>query len=398
MFSAMLLILLSGCSAAGPTATPAVPNTIECNDLISSRCLWGVYSWVYDKDAQRIDAIPLRNTTAHWDVTAYLEPPECNDCLGIEILSITEDPNDIWVWVTLKNPTIATAKDVRGIFLDENQGIVLMDPVAWTPTWDWHYPQWHNAFHPFMAHKSDRKFGPGASDTLTYRLRFPDDPDFSGVRYIVDACWPVHCGEPYEFEYVTKSGTLGTESTDWIFLAAKLFDWQMDPLGVRVDLSDLGFPGEIWMDYAAGQWFYELLNQYSKPEGKYSLRFTAYDQEVSNVISHYMDLYVSDDKYGPVWIGADIGIQEAFPGDRSAWLEYGTAQDMVSPGVTYNAWMDAKPPYDFDDAVIITDIGKSPKTIYGLKNGKQYVFMVRAMDSSGNTEWNNVIKAVVPGG
>jgi len=397
MFSAMLLMLLTGCSEVGPTSIPAVPNTIECNNLANTRCLWGVYSWVYDEEAQRIDVLPLRNISTHWDVTGYLEPPECNDCLEIEILAITDDPNDMWVLVTLKNPTIVTAKDVRGIFLDENQGIVLMDPIAWTPTWDWHFPNRHNAFHPFMTKDNERKFEPGESDTLAYRLRFPDDPDFNGVRYIVDACWPKHCGEPYEFEYVTKSGTLGTESTDWIFLAVKLFDWQLDPLGVRVDLSDLGFPGEVWMDYAAGQWFYELLNQYSMPQGKYSLRFTAYDQEVSNVISHYMDLYVSDDKNGPQWFGPETGLQEAVPGDRSVWLEYGTALDLESPDVTYNVWVDPQPPYNFEDAAIITDVGKSPKTIYGLKNTKQYALIVRAVDSSGNTEWNSVIKSVVVG-
>jgi len=369
-------------------------NSQYCSN---GRGLLGIYSWYYDEENGQIISMPMRDVGWHFDVTQYIKPPQCNDCLKIEILGNCTYPRDMWIWVTLKNPTELTAKDVRGIFLDENKAIRLMDPYAATPLWDWHFPKWHNDFHPFMVKDADREFDPGKSDTVTYRLRLPENPDFSGVRYIVDACWPGHCKELYEFFDVGKTGTMGTSSGSMITISTKLRDWQNNPLGVRVDLTPLGYPSWLWMEYAAGTWWYDLQNTYSAPAGKYPLRLTAYDQVVSDTISRFLDVYVSDDHLPPSWSGPYQGMYDAVAGYRSATLYYGIAQDLVSPPATYHLLYDNTGPYDFTDAKIMSDIGPSTTTIYGLKSGVTVAFIVRAMDNSGNMEWNQNIRSCTPG-
>jgi len=394
----LLVMILQGCSNSGMHDSVTTPAGDTNGQVLSNgRELIGVYSWNYDKDNGCINAIPMREAGWHFDVTQYVKPPQCADCLKIEILGNCTNPRDMWVGATLKNPTELTAKDVRGIFLDEKKAIHLMDPYAATPLWDWHYPKWHNDFHPFMVKDANREFKPGKSDTVTYRLRLPENPDFSGIHYIVDASWPGHCREPYEFYDVGKTGNLGTSPGSMITISCKVRDWQNNPDGIQADLTPLGYPSWVWMEYAAGTWWYDLQNTYSAPAGKYTLRLTAHDQVAADVISCNIDVYVSDDHLPPTWSGPYQGIYDAVPGDRSATLYYGVAQDMVSPPATYHLFYDNTGPYDFADAKIISDIGPSPTTIYGLKNGVTHAFIVRAMDNSGNMEWNKNIQSCTPG-
>jgi hypothetical protein len=88
---------------------------------------------------------------------------------------------------------------------------------------------------------------------------------------------------------------------------------------------------------------------------------------------------------------------DAVAGYRSATLYYGIAQDLVSPPATYHLLYDNTGPYDFTDAKIMSDIGPSTTTIYGLKSGVTVAFIVRAMDNSGNMEWNQNIRSCTPG-
>ncbi len=396
MLTAMSILLgsgiITGCSNADNSAV--VPDIARANETGNSRGLWGIYAWDYDEAARTIDAIPLRDVEMHVNVTGYLEPPECNDCLQIKVAGVENNPDDMWVYVTMRNPTMLDAYDVRGIFLDENEQILLMDPTARTPVWDWHYPKWHNAFHPFMRYHPERKFGQGIQTMVTYRLRLPASPNFNSVRYIVDASWPGNCKEPYEFPTINSTGPLGTLGSSKTNLACTLLDWQLDPAGVQIDITPLGYPSPVWMDYEGGLFTYELQNTYTADVGKYILRFTAYDQVVTDVISYDLPVYVSDDKFPPTWPGPNEGIIEAISGDASAEIIYGYAQDLTSPDVKYIIYYDNTYPWTFADAHVITDVGKSPVKVYGLLNGYTHAFRVRAMDGAGNIDFNSAVYTV----
>ena len=92
--------------------------------------------------------------------------------------------------------------------------------------------------------------------------------------------------EPYDFPEINATGPLGTMSISKTSLARTLLDWQLNPAGVQLDITPFGFPSPVWMDYAGGMFTYELQNTYTADEGKYIVRFTAYDQVVYDVISY----------------------------------------------------------------------------------------------------------------
>ncbi len=102
----LLLLLLSSCSSVGDSITEPIPMDKDLSSFTNDgHGLWGIYSWNYDETTGEIEAVPIRELEAHFDVTDYLQPPKCKVCLAIEILGHTTQMHDMWVLVTLMNPT-----------------------------------------------------------------------------------------------------------------------------------------------------------------------------------------------------------------------------------------------------------------------------------------------------
>lgn len=104
-------------------------------------------------------------------------------------------------------------------------------------------------------------------------------------------------------------------------------------------------------------------------------------------------IIISVDTTPPTWsttTGCVSATTTEVPG--AVYLTWGTATDDQSPPVTYNIYYDTFSP---PTTKRISSLTVTSYTIYGLKSGLTYYFIVRAQDSVGNEDNNLVVKSVV---
>ena len=116
----LCLIFASGCSgansgSASPVDNPAIPSPDK--EAQTGRMLWGVWQFTFDESTNELAAIPLREASAHFNVTPFLQPPNCTDCLKTKVNSFDTVTRILDVDVTLRNPTMMTGFDVRGMYM-----------------------------------------------------------------------------------------------------------------------------------------------------------------------------------------------------------------------------------------------------------------------------------------
>ena len=93
--SLLLMLCLSvGCSYDN---SPIEPNQNTLEIPISKQVAYpvttapghhmlGAFSFRFDASMKTVTAVPDRETMMHYNVTPFLSPPKCNDCISIEIL------------------------------------------------------------------------------------------------------------------------------------------------------------------------------------------------------------------------------------------------------------------------------------------------------------------------
>ncbi len=82
----------------------------------------------------------------------------------------------------------------------------------------------------------------------------------------------------------------------------------------------------------------------------------------------------------PLWT-QKVGIQRVIPGNQGVRVEFGSAEDFVSPPVRYRVYYSTLNKIDpTSDSYI--DVTNSPVSITGLTNNTRYAFLVRAIDSA----------------
>ena len=79
----LALVILAGCSSGG--TNPAQPEGIEHEYREPAdhggHSLWGIFDLYLDTEAMEVKAVPIREVQPHYDVTGYLSPPACMDCI-----------------------------------------------------------------------------------------------------------------------------------------------------------------------------------------------------------------------------------------------------------------------------------------------------------------------------
>ena len=119
LFVVLLLAFLAGCSSAGNTLAPD-----SSGSLPEPRAPQQGTPWVWDyglfrvsADHSSIERLPLRDSDIHVNVTKFVEPPDCSNCLVIGKPIIQPD-GTLKVKVVLKHPFPETPEftgfDVRG--------------------------------------------------------------------------------------------------------------------------------------------------------------------------------------------------------------------------------------------------------------------------------------------
>ena len=82
------LAFLCGCSSHD-NESPVVPDnepSVESNILHSNRLMLAAGNIRFDPESMLVEFVPNRNALAHYNGTPLLSPPNCNDCITIELL------------------------------------------------------------------------------------------------------------------------------------------------------------------------------------------------------------------------------------------------------------------------------------------------------------------------
>jgi len=222
---------------------PETSITPDKTNQIDGRIIWGVYHINFNPENSTAIITPNRDINFHANVTGYVNPPNCFDCVKITGSHYKPAMQQWSIDVQLKNPSSLTGRDVRGLVFNLG-GKYLKNSDGFMDIYlgqDIH-------FKAFAKSEPARAFTPAMTDTQTYTFHFPTGENWNSVDYIVDASWPGNAKEPIiediSFPESIKNGT------DIVDLTVVAFDHQDDPISVTADLSPIGGSTEepLWDD------------------------------------------------------------------------------------------------------------------------------------------------------
>jgi hypothetical protein len=229
-----MVIITIGCSSA--VENPVEPFNTEPDGrtgLNGDRVIWGVYRFAFDPDSNQVELIPCRNGAFHADVTSFVIPPNCMDCVQI-IGSQYKPALEEWnLTIGLKNPSPISGYDVRGLVFSLGDKYLKNSDGCMSQ-----YLGQDILFKAFAKDEPNRVFSPGAMHDVTYVFHFPAGSNWNSVDYIVDASWPGNCKEPI-VEDIDFPGSMQAGG-DPATLRVRAFDHQGDNLEVFADLSPIG--------------------------------------------------------------------------------------------------------------------------------------------------------------
>ncbi len=298
-------ILLPGCSsnssnpvmsdtALSENPTLDQPQTPSGNSVPSAgRFLWGIWNLSFDPATTEVMVEPAREGSAHFDITAMLIPPQCGDCVKVEVTDFYPVSGTLYADITLRNPTAFDGYDVRGILYTNDVGHELRNPDAWTKRFD--IPG-GSSLNPFIAFADDidhRKFAAFASHTREYRIDVPSPPQYDVITFAVSVSYPDNCLEPYAIDnfdqgYFYEFQDCETE------IQVDVFDWQNDVDKVTLVAPEI--TGEEFTQFHhhwGNIWKLTLVNKMAVPPGFYKVRIIASSANSGAVALYdYVNIYV----------------------------------------------------------------------------------------------------------
>ncbi len=285
MFILSLVVL--GCS--GTDNTPTAPAQQSENTGItaatdSQYVLWGMWDWNFDLDKLEINAVPVRGPEAHFNVTSKVQPPECYDCLALAIAGFNPVTRIMNVNVTLKNPTVFTGRDVRGILYTNQFGHMITNPDDWTPIYDIVGGDTINPFKAFAKDQNKRSFVSGAKYSENYLVYIPKPPYYGNIKYAVTAVWPGSAREPYmidDFQQLDDIPAYTGSSGD---VQVSVYDWQDDVDYVRLYAEEI--TGDEYTEFAntsGNIWQLTLVNYQGVSAGDYTVMIKAHSEGTTDI-------------------------------------------------------------------------------------------------------------------
>ncbi len=273
----LFALLYSGCSGdADVTAPPTETATprAETSDA-SARMLWGVWDIGLDLGRMKVEITPARYLEAHYDITQYLIPPACDDCLAIHVNSFDPVTRILDADVTLINPFTISGHDVRGILYMKPPGHELVNPDGWTSLWDIPSGSAINPFKAFAKDETNRLFAGQTQHTENYRVFIPIPPQYVAIQFAVDASWPGNCKEPYSIDGFIQKGHLYDLAGVMVPLEVSVHDWQDDIASVTLIAPDITGEAETPWQFDGSTWTVDLYNNEDVDAGEYPVLIKA---------------------------------------------------------------------------------------------------------------------------
>lgn len=237
--SLLLMVIVAsliafGCSSAVDTpAQPGLTTPTERTPSQDGRLIWGVYQLAFNPADGTVTVTPNRELEKHFNVTQFVKPPACYDCVKIVGSYYNPSAQEWTLGVLLKNPTIMAGYDVRGLVRNAGN--------KWLKNADGfmnNYYMQDMSFKAFNRTDPARVFWPLTTSQENYIFHFPPGSNWVMVDYIIDTSWPGNCQEPIiedvSFQTLIENGHVDTP------LTVRAFDHQGDFFVVQADLSPIG--------------------------------------------------------------------------------------------------------------------------------------------------------------
>ncbi len=276
----LLFASFLGCSNSGEDVVSGVEDVETCksNELCEYQgwMLWGMWDFEIDAVNLTAEAIPIRHSNPHFNVTNMILPPACDDCVSIHVISINPGDQVIQLDVTLHNPTAITGYDVRGIVYTNDTGHELVNGDDWTSLFDIPGGLWLNPFKHFALTPTDSQFAGGASYSEEFFVHYPIPSQFHLVQFAVTASWPGHCKEPYRIDNALQEDPLYNSVGSTATFQVTVWDWQFDVNKVTLVAPEITC--EDFTQFApvgCGVWVVEIEKNTDIPPGEYSERVIA---------------------------------------------------------------------------------------------------------------------------
>ncbi len=311
----IVIIILAGCSgnAVNPVEPAQNPPT-TASESEGGRYLWGMWEFRLDEATQAIDAVPVRSLDAHYNVASMILPPNCNDCVVVDLIYFAPFSGALEVDVTLRNPYPISGRDVRGILYTDDAGIELFCYDGWTALHDIPGGSWINPFIAYAKTETNRIFAADAEHTENFNIHFDGSILSHQLLFAVDASWPGNCREPYEikdqvqsilYDSVGASAKLRLQVNDWQFNANKVT--LVCPIITGEDFTQ-------FTEIGCGGWQLNLVNNNGALPGYYEARIIAASSDSPSVAMYQMTtIHVAPtpDGYVQAWGGTD-GFDDAY--------------------------------------------------------------------------------------
>jgi len=271
------LVVASGCSGGGEPISPGdvVDMQVTSGASQSAHILWGIWGISLNSEDLKVVVEPRREALAHFDVTGWLLPPLCDDCLKVTVNSFNPITRILDADVTLRNPTNLDARDIRGILYSNEFGHELRNADDWTGLFDVPGGDDINPFKAFATSAQNRIFAAGVEHTVNYLIYIPMPPHYDGITFAVDASWPGNCREPYAIADFSQEPILeGPGSTGNV--QVDVYDWQDDVSEVLLSVPEItGDEFTSMVNSGGTTWVAELTNNENVPQGGYPGLITA---------------------------------------------------------------------------------------------------------------------------
>lgn len=302
----ILIVVITSCSGGGgnPFApgndeqlrdyrSPLINTDLQPEDW-KGHDPWLFCTFVFNTSKNTIEVIENHTAQAHFNVRPLLTDPfVCPNLNCITVALVSYDPvtKIFTVEVTLRNPTMLTGFDVRGImYLKPSKPIALMNPDDYIVLYD--SLEQVNPFRAFAKSAPNRQFLSSSVYNEIYEVYIPPPPPLFNINYAIDVSWPGNCKEPYEIIDQEYSGTLTPEGGSGT-IRCRVNDHQDDIESVQVDLHDItgGYEDMIY-DPIAGMWSVTFSNTEGAEIGEYTCLIAAKSVDYNLKLYDYIDVEV----------------------------------------------------------------------------------------------------------